>query len=410
MTDIAPYLLEQVQKEFQTRYAANTKIRNLLEASTANDATYATANEYASEVGGILSDCIKKISGDELPDGKMYYNIAEKVLSPVMENNYELVSEVCEQVQTTLNKNAGIGLKAQVPEYNTSRTKGTINLADSSDLWDNVKQKVAGEILDNTRRIVDDSVRKNASWQRRCEMEPKVIRYTIGDCCDWCAEVAGTYEYDDVSATGDDVWRRHKNCNCVVEYYPGKGTQVQDAHSKIWTDVSQEGIRQRIELAERNKINLPKEVRDVTKEYISNAIPGKGELTTNGVEDDKHEAERQTAEWLIERYGGDVSILPESGVRGEKMPDYIWAGSPWELKRATSKTGIDSRVRKAATQITSLGHESGGIILDVTGSEMSDKDVVNYTAERLAKRAKTDTDVIIKRGDKTLRILRHEKR
>jgi hypothetical protein len=53
--------------------------------------------------------------------------------------------------------------------------------------------------------------------------------------CPWCENLAGTYDYADVKATGSDVYRRHENCRCIVTYQ--QGANRQDAWSKTtWTE------------------------------------------------------------------------------------------------------------------------------------------------------------------------------
>ena len=59
-------------------------------------------------------------------------------------------------------------------------------------------------------------------------MKPKVIRKESGNCCKWCKSLVGSYSYPDVPK---DVYRRHQNCRCTVEYIPKKGVR-QDVHTK----------------------------------------------------------------------------------------------------------------------------------------------------------------------------------
>ena len=64
---------------------------------------------------------------------------------------------------------------------------------------------------------VDDTVRANADFQVRSGIHRKIRRQTVGKCCQWCSDLAGTYDYEDVNNAGNDVWRRHKNCDCLIE-------------------------------------------------------------------------------------------------------------------------------------------------------------------------------------------------
>lgn len=43
----------------------------------------------------------------------MYFNIADRILRETLGKNYDLVATASEKVQSQLNKQAGIGLKAK---------------------------------------------------------------------------------------------------------------------------------------------------------------------------------------------------------------------------------------------------------------------------------------------------------
>ena len=111
MDDIAPYLLEEIQKEFDSLYRKNKKIQKLLDIINSGRGTYEEANEYAIEVGEILAKCYAdSITEEILPDGKMYYNIAKRTIEPTMQNNFDLISNVSVSAQEALNQKANIGL------------------------------------------------------------------------------------------------------------------------------------------------------------------------------------------------------------------------------------------------------------------------------------------------------------
>lgn len=83
--------------------------------------------------------------------------------------------------------------------------------------------------------VVDDTVKVNADFQYKAGMSPKIRRTSTGKCCEWCDKVAGVYEYKDISGKGNNVFRRHRCCRCLVEYDPGDG-KVQNVHTKKWSD------------------------------------------------------------------------------------------------------------------------------------------------------------------------------
>ena len=89
------------------------------------------------------------------------------------------------------------------------------------------------------------------SWERglkysKAGLRPKIRRTSTGKCCEWCNRLTGVYDYEAVSDTGNDVFRRHKHCRCTVEYDAGDG-KVTNVHTKKTTD--KKDINRRIENA-----------------------------------------------------------------------------------------------------------------------------------------------------------------
>src|SRR5690625_1372209 len=103
--DIDTELLENIQRDFNSKIKKSTKLKSIQKAIDNGTATYTQANEYAVEVGSILASVFKThIKSDVLPDGHMYYNIAERILTPTLTENYVIVTRVSAEVQEQLNK------------------------------------------------------------------------------------------------------------------------------------------------------------------------------------------------------------------------------------------------------------------------------------------------------------------
>lgn len=232
MEDIAPKLLEEIQKDFQKRFDKSQIIASLYERVRDGTTTYIEAHEYAIEVGNILAEAYQNnLSSSVLPEGRLYYNIAKRIIEPTMINNYDVITDVTQQVQTTLNQSANIGIKAIKPELNQDRIEGIIDKVSDAIDFEEVAWLLDEPIKNFSQSIVDDSIRANAEFQAKAGLTPIIIRKVAGNCCDWCKAVAGTYTYpDDVPK---DVYRRHQRCRCVVDYNPGKG-KVQNVHTKQW--------------------------------------------------------------------------------------------------------------------------------------------------------------------------------
>ena len=246
--DIAPALLETLREEFQKAYEESAKVRTLLGKIESGRATYAEANDFAVEVGELLAEVFRKnLSSAVLPDGRMYYNIASRVLEPLLENNYAIAAGTAVRVQQGLNNAAGIGLNAISPELNRDRIDGIINIVSGKDDFDAIAYMLQEPVVNFTQSAVDDTVKANVDFQGKSGRRPKVIRKVAGNCCEWCAALSGTYTYPDVPR---DVYRRHRSCRCTVTYDPGSG-KAQDVWSKQWKTQEESD-----KIEERKKIGI----------------------------------------------------------------------------------------------------------------------------------------------------------
>lgn len=266
MDDIAPKLLGKIQKDFQTMFDKSEIISKLYAKVRDGTATYKEANDFAVEVGHILSKAYgQNLSSAVLPEGKMFYNIAQRIISPTMAHNYDLISEVTKEVQQSLNSKAGIGIKPMIPELNQDRINGIINRISGEDIFDKVKWILGEPVVNFSQSIVDDSIRVNAEFHGKAGMKPKIVRKIAGNCCEWCKAVAGKYSYPDVPK---DVYRRHQRCRCTVDYVPGDG-KVQNVHTKQWKEEKQEKIlpqwMNQYDKAVVNEPEITEKVKEIAK-------------------------------------------------------------------------------------------------------------------------------------------------
>lgn len=229
MTDIAPELLEKVQESFEAETAG------LREEIKSGVKSYEEAYDYAKKVGEALSRSFGvNITPKVLPDGMMYYNIADKVVRPMLMAEYNLTSEAAVNAQRSVNKAAGIGIRPLEAEFDAEKAQGIIDRV-SSQPFEEIKWILNEPVKTFSKNVVDQTLEKNVEFQGKSGLSPKIRRTALGDACEWCQAVAGTYSYPNVPK---DVYRRHANCDCVVEYIdPGKHPGMrQNVWTKQWED------------------------------------------------------------------------------------------------------------------------------------------------------------------------------
>lgn len=229
MEDIAPELLARIEQEFSKQFKTDQFLAELAANLEAGAATHTEAYEYAGRVGEILTDAYQHtISSASLPDGKLWYNIANRVITPTMNHNYNTIAQYVTDVQTNLNRAAGLGIKAIPPDMNAAdKIQGIVNRVSSEGFYDDIQWILQEPVKTFGRNVVDASISANVNFQGKAGLTPKIVRKATGSCCKWCMALAGTYTYPDVPK---DVYRRHDYCRCVVNYDPGNG-KIQSVHS-----------------------------------------------------------------------------------------------------------------------------------------------------------------------------------
>lgn len=267
MVDVAPSLYERVNNEFNRLLKANKQIQKLNKKIRDKKATYEDANIYAVIVGDIMAKAFNRVTSSDLPDGRMYYNIAERVIRPNLEESHDIVADMAEDVQNLLNNEAKLGIKPIRPNIDNNRVNGLIERISAED-YAAVSWLLGEPIRNFHQNIVDESVRKNAAFQKSIGLYPKIIRkaeapgiksvtrgkkkYFYVVPCKWCAALDGEYEYAEVSNRGNDVFRRHENCRCLVMYVPANGRYAENVHNKKMYDTQEDAEREnRIEVANR---------------------------------------------------------------------------------------------------------------------------------------------------------------
>ncbi len=390
-------LLELIERSFLHGYKKSDKVNDLLKRLRSKDVSYEDAQLYAIELGEILSNSLLEIiDPDKLPNKTLFYDIGEDILFPTLNTNYGLISDYSGNVQKYLNEKANIHLKTQRPSLNESRIKGIVSRM-SNEPFDDISWMLKDPIINFCQSVVDDSVKANVDFQYKSGLHPTITRKVKGSCCKWCMSLAGTYKYpQDIPK---DIFRRHRDCRCTVEYDPKDGRGIQDTHSKNWRYKSE--IEKRIQFSKgKQRIG-----EDVTAEYFGNVSSKKKITYDERFAKNKHKEEVKIANFLLNKFGGDINLLDESLQTGVKMPDYLWNGKYWELKTITTEKAADSALRKALKQIE---NNPGGIVLDFKKEEKDFNFLLEIIDSRM-QRSKVHGDIMII-SDNKIKIYRYKKR
>lgn len=233
MIDIVPGLLDAIKSDFVANVKDNPAMNKVLDLIKSGAATYENVNDYAVWSGRFLSISIRKhVTADVLPDGRMYYNIADRILGETLKDNHDMVATVAEEVQNALNKQAGVGIKAIRTKPNQDRIKGLVDRISNEVDFEKVEWLLDEPVVNFSQNVVDEFIKENFEFQGKSGMSAKVVRSPEAGACEWCRSVAGEYTYPDVP---EDVWRRHERCGCVIDYTPKKGrTERLSGTGRAW--------------------------------------------------------------------------------------------------------------------------------------------------------------------------------
>ena len=249
--DIVPDLLEKIKQDFFLNAEKSSELEKLLLLLKDGKATYKESYRFATKIGEILSKVLQEnINNDVLPEGKMHFNIANRILNEMLETNHKMVSSYAKNIQEELD--------------------GLVNRLSHESSFDDVSWILGAPVVNFSQNVVDNHIQANAEFHYKSGLKAKVVRTTNGKCCEWCDKLAGVYFYPKVDK---NVFRRHDRCDCTVEYYPGDGKK-QDVWSKRWSASHKSSI---IDTKRLDDIILPKSISAKARDiYVKVSYPVRG--------------------------------------------------------------------------------------------------------------------------------------
>lgn len=222
----------QIIRVYEKRLRDSPTIKNM----AAKAATYKDAQSYATKTAEALIDVIKRY----VDITALTQDEALELFPAALERNYAEVARIAASVQQKINKSAGLGLKALTPEFNLEKAQGLAKaITDAEQITEDYIRNL---VVNNSRSIVDDTVRINAAAESNMGLAIRITRRydDVGlhggkDVCQWCMDRVGDWNsYSEAHAAG--AFERHPGCGCVIEYHVGK-THTWSNSKGGWKDV-----------------------------------------------------------------------------------------------------------------------------------------------------------------------------
>lgn len=254
MADIGAELLEKIRTEFQKTCKADKYIQSVLKKIEGGTANMEEVALLSKQLGFRASQAIgAHVNVAALPDGKMYYNIADTILTGVLKDNYDIINSAATECQKALDSQVGINITPQQAAFPTERVQAVVNAASIPDIAEEVMiRRMTSPTQNITESFYNDYVQTNVKFRSDAGLDCYIIRNDHGGCCKWCSKLAGKYHYpEDVPK---DVYRRHDNCGCTVTYLNGR--KAQNVWSKTKWNVSDDELERMKKAGAREPVRL----------------------------------------------------------------------------------------------------------------------------------------------------------
>lgn len=238
--DIVPELMDAIRTDYGLKLADSPELADIAERIAKGAAVLADGHELAVVRGELLSETLQSIiTPSALPDGRMYFNIANRTVRPMLTETYTAINEAAARIQRALDEQDGIGLSPVRPEFAESRVAGLVNKLSDDGVATEVALKFLGEpIVNCSEAFFDDYIQVNAAARTRAGMTVRIVR-TLGPAevrpyrtknnrmrlyrvpCAYCQSLAGVHEFTTLSE-GAYLFARHEACRCIISYTNAK--------------------------------------------------------------------------------------------------------------------------------------------------------------------------------------------
>ncbi len=215
-----------IRQLIESRVASDPRLKSVLKkieagSATLKDTAYFT-EIYSNITGNAFGSNVLDLTDEE----------REAACMEILRGNYEEINDICSQVQTSIDKAAGIHIKPQKAAFPLERVEQIAHSLIDPTVKDSViKRRANTGVANVSKSFHDDYIKVNAKFRKNAGLAVYLNRETDGNCCEWCSNMAGRYSY---GSEPDDIYRRHDNCGCTVTYEDGKHRQ--DVWSKrTWT-------------------------------------------------------------------------------------------------------------------------------------------------------------------------------
>ena len=231
--DVAPEIYENIRSDFIAGVKGDKELNRLAKKIKAGKGTQGDMSDLADRFGVQSSKALKaNLILAELPDQRLYWNIAEKTIQPLLMQTYGNINNFATMQLEAVDKAGNIAVQIMPGRYPENRINQVMNFAANCTTQTELDNALTDPVIAANRKFYDDFQKANAELRVELGLRQMVVRQydDVGlhngkDTCGWCLERAGTWDYADAKAAG--VFQRHPGCGCTIEVYTEKGINRQ---------------------------------------------------------------------------------------------------------------------------------------------------------------------------------------
>lgn len=126
--DIVPALYKKIHNDFDGIIAVNPWIKAFKKRLSKERATQQDADIYADYLGQAAAKALSRgLSDENLPDGRIYWNIAKRTIEPLLREVSEMVNDAMVSIISVEHKKKRIGAVPKRAVFNQDRCDAIMN-------------------------------------------------------------------------------------------------------------------------------------------------------------------------------------------------------------------------------------------------------------------------------------------
>ncbi len=145
-TDIVPELESDAKKIFDSLIKNDEELKSIENRMLKSRPQYGDVYQYANRIGELRTQALQKaLAKHGLPNDTMYYNIADRLISPALKSDCDLIDKWCQMIAERQNKAARIGLNIHSSKYDKEKADGIVNA-------------ISGKTLEEAQTVLNNTV------------------------------------------------------------------------------------------------------------------------------------------------------------------------------------------------------------------------------------------------------------